>query len=223
MTNYLRPDEISAENQVQSSQNFASNVKNTAKSLALGVGSAALGASLTKKILPFLNDFIPTELALKGISKISPKIGEFLRKGQSMGLDVKQGMNFLKQKINGEDENSQEEKKENPKQNRSVIEQYSPELYQFLQSEVGKGRPILEAGAIAQSNEKFKKSIQKMEKDHKTDFSAILQSVFGQGQGQTKNQPDLQQSNPQTQQPQIGQGSQALLAALQDLKKIRGG
>jgi hypothetical protein len=56
---------------------------------------------LLNKILPFLNEYIPEELALKGINKVSPKIGSFLQKGLASGLPIAGGLAFLKDQLQG--------------------------------------------------------------------------------------------------------------------------
>lgn len=229
MTNILRPDEEANQAQIERSKRHDQSLKNGAKT-ALAIGSSAVGAGLTSRLLPFLNEYITPDLALKGISKISPKIGDFLKKGMSEGLNVQDGLNFLKDKL----EPKQGAPQEAAKENRSVIEQYSDELHAFLDDLIKKGRQPLEAGALAQLNPKFKSIIAKMEKDHKTPFSSILQAIYGSAQqaapqqGQSKgplaqrlaedNQTKLQPQQSQ----QGGQGQQALMAILQKIQQQRG-
>ena len=119
------------------------------------------------------------------------------------GLNVKDGFNFINQKRLQESE-----QKEPPKQDRNIIEQYSPELFQFLQGEIQNGRAPLEAGALAQNLGKFNKEIKKLEKDHKSPFSAILQTVFGEGEGMQARQAPQQPQQAQPGQPGQQQGSQ---------------
>lgn len=54
-----------------------------------------------KKLIPFLDEYIPEDLALKGISKVSPKIGSFLKKGLSKGLPLAGGLQFLRSQFSG--------------------------------------------------------------------------------------------------------------------------
>src|SRR3954469_25048992 len=96
----LRSDEEANEAEIERDERFRGNVNKTAiggSLLATGAGTA-----LASKIMPFLNKYIPVDLAIKGISKVSPKIGGFLKKGQSMGLNVEEGLNFIKEKISDE-------------------------------------------------------------------------------------------------------------------------
>lgn len=211
----MRPDEQANEAEVDRDRKFRSNVKSGISSL--GVAGGAVGAGVAGKIMPFLSKYIPTDLAIKGISKISPKIGDFLKRGQSMGLDMEEGLQYVKEQF--------EPKQEAAKENRNIVEQYSPELHQFILGQIQEGRSPIEAGAIARMGRKgeehLKKAIDKIEKDHKAPWSSILETVYG-GQGsQQPQQPGNQQQDPNAQQ-QPGQGQAALMAILQKLQQSRG-
>jgi hypothetical protein len=45
---------------------------------------------------------------MKGINKFSPKLGKILKQGQSMGLDVAEGLEFVKNKMNEPEKKRQE-------------------------------------------------------------------------------------------------------------------
>jgi hypothetical protein len=90
------------------------------------------------------------------------------------GLSLTSGLDYLRQ--NSE---PKEEKQENAEESRNIIEQYSPELNQFIQEQIGKGLDPLQAGAIAQNDKRFSSVIQKLMKDHKTPWSNIIESIFG--------------------------------------------
>lgn len=200
----MRADERAVEAEVERDKNFRSNLykgAKTAANVAATVGAAGLGA----KILPWLSEYIPTDLAMKGLEKVSPKTADFLRRGQSLGLDVKEGMEYIK------DEFSKSEEK-NPKESRNVIQQYSPELHQFIDQEIKKGRNALEAGAIAQSDKRFKDVINKLTKDHKTPWSGILESVYGSTQ-----QAPVQPQQTQGLDPQLAQIIQGIKSSMNNL------
>jgi len=189
---------------------------------AMTGGKIALGGAIAGRIMPLLSSFVPQDLAIKGLYKVSPTLGKFINASQNQGTSEDEILNFIKEKIG-----MGESKKEQPKEQRSVIEQYSPELSQFIQGHIQQGRSPIEAGALAQLDPKFKSVIQKMTADHKTDFSSILQSVFGGGQ--TAQQPQPGQTSPlvpgqeqQMQQQQQGSGQQALMAILQKIQQKRG-
>lgn len=221
MTSHLRPDERAEAARARKPQ----MIKNA---LDIGVKGAA-GAAVASKVVPWLSELIPTDLAIKGINKVYPKLGEFLKKGQESGLDIKEGIDFIR---------SKSVDKEPPKQNKNIIEQYSPELHQFIQQQIQNGQSPLAAGALAELEGKgtkgFKKVIQQIIKDHKAPWSAILQSVYGEpGKGQ-KSQPEAvavkdmlaQQGQQQPAQQQQGGVPPELQSLLQQgnaiLSKFRG-
>lgn len=225
MSSYLRPDEKAAQHDIEKSKRHDERIRSgikTAASVVSGAASIGIGA----KILPFINKYIPTDMAIKGISKVSPEMGNLLKKGMSQGLNVEDGLEFIKGQI--------EKKQEPAKQSKNIIEQSSPELHQFIDQEVRKGRKPIEAGALALSKEQFSKVIKNIEKSHKTPWASILESVYGgegmapiQGQSQSALQPEqMQQQQGQQQgqqkQPGQGQGQQALMSILQKLQQSRG-
>jgi hypothetical protein len=158
--------------------------------------------------MPFLNQYIPPGLAMKGINKVAPKLGSFLQKGHEMGLDVQEGLDFIKDKIGGD-------QKESAKKKGNIIEQYSPNIFQYMKELIGKGSSPIDAAAKARKflDKKQQDIISKMEKDHKTDWSSIVQTVFG-GQGMAPNQSE-QQPNQPGQGGQPGAGQQAIMQAIQ--------
>lgn len=162
-------------------------------------------------------------------------MADFLKRGQSMGLNIEEGLDYIRDSLSPKEEKQpaqQEQKAQPAKQGKNIIEQYSPELYQFIEQHVKSGRPAEHAAALAQMDTKgnnFRSIINKITKDHQTDWSSIVQSVFGgQGGNKTPNQPQ-QQQNPQQQQPQQpgqpqqgGQGQQALMAILEKINQRLG-
>lgn len=184
---------------------------------ALGVAG---GGAVLNRVLPFLSKFVPQDLAIKGISKINPTLGKFVQGSLNQGKSMDEVTDFIKEKA-GISEPKEEKKQEKPKGQGNIIEQFSPELHEFLVSEIGKGRSTDEAGAIAQSNSMFKGVIPKLEKQAGARFSDILKSVFGgQQQAQQSQQAQPQQ---QPQQSQSGPGQQALMAIMQKINQQLGG
>ncbi len=170
------------------------------------LAKGAISGSISR-ILPFLSTYVPVKLAMSGLNKIDPKWGKFFNEANELGYDADEVRDFLKDKISKE----QEKKTEQPKENRNIIEQYSPELHQFIDQEVRKGRPLIQAGALAQNDKRFADIINKMQKDHKTPWSNIIQSIYG---GALQEQP---QDQGQMQQPQQGGGQGDIDPALQQL------
>lgn len=228
----MRPEERSVQSEVERDQQFRKNV-GKGVGTAVGAATALAAGAATARIIPFLNKMIPADLALKGLAKVSPKVADFLKRGQSMGLNIEEGLQYLRDGISSKEEQQQAQK---PKDNRSIIEQYSPELHQFMSQAVSAGRTPIEAGAIAQHDKRFTSIINKLSKDHKTPWSQIIDSVYGsgqyggainptqQGQQQQMQQPQqqaqAQQGAPQPGQP--GPGQQALMAILQKINQKLG-
>jgi hypothetical protein len=220
----LRSDEQANEAEFERDKKFRGNL-GKGVAAAASLGTAAVAGPLAARIMPFLNQYIPPALAMKGIEKVSPRLGTFLRKGQEMGLDVEDGLNFLKDKLS--------KSAEPAKEKRNIIEQYSPELHKFISEEVSKGRAPIEAAAIAQHDKRFSSIINKLSKDHKTPWSSIIDSIYGTGQyggavnppSQNQPQQPMQQvaQQPPQQGQQGGQGQAALLAILQKIQQSRGG
>jgi hypothetical protein len=181
------------------------------------------GAALFKRILPLLSKYVPEDLAKKGLNKINPGFGKFIDKAESEGSDFEEIKDFIKQK--GEETLEQEK----PKENRNIIEQYSPELHQFISEQVKSGRRPIEAGAIAQNYKKFSDVIKKLSKDHKTNWSSIIESVYGTEESaqpsqaqQPQNDPMQAQQQAQNQSQGIGKGEQAILNFMQGAKQKYG-
>lgn len=176
------------------------------------VGAAALGAGIGR-VIPFLSKYVPQDLAIKGLNKIDPRFGKFIQ----TALDAGESFEGVKEFIGGKIEEEQSP----TKQNGNIIEQYSPNLFQYMKDLMGKGSSPIDAAAKARKflDKKQQDIISKMEKDHKTDWSSIVQSVFG-GQGMAQPQPQQgQQQQPappgQSQQGgQQGEGRQKLMQIL---------
>ena len=183
--------------------------------IAKNIGSAALGAvgagAVLGRIAPLLSNYLPQNLAIKGLSKINPKMAGFINSSMAQGHSFEEIKEFLGSKIEGEN------KEGNAKQSGNIIQQYSPELFEFINSEMQKGRAPLEAGALAELQPNFKKIIKKMAEDHKSTFASILQTVFGQGQN-VQQQPN--QVSQQQQQGQGGMSDDQLMSAFQNILKM---
>ncbi len=211
---------------------------------AASLGTAVVGSgAILNKVLPFLNSYIPKNLAMKGISKINPILGKFIQSSEKQGHSMDDILDFIKQKAGTGEQ-------QKPPEQQNIISQYSPELLSFLEDHITKGRAPLEAGALAQLDPKFKKIISKMEADHKAPFSSILQTIFGENakdkalkkfiehkkkksmmeeiRDQFKenygdiiaNQQGQQAAQAQQSQAQPGNADQALLAALDKILKM---
>ncbi len=237
--------------------------------------------NLIGRAIPFLNKYLPSALAVKGLSKIDNKLGTFIQNAVASGYTTDSVLDFLRSSLQspgdkremqnlqslsesgnihpeqqrslqnrqgqesvgkgistlaglagglaglgGSEQEQQQQSGQGqqrqtpppipPKENRNIIEQYSPELHQFIDQEVKNGRDLLQAGALAQNDKRFSKIIDKLSKDHKTPWSNILQAVYG---GAQQSQPQVQ---PQQSQQQSGQGQQALASILEKINQRLG-
>lgn len=153
--------------------------------------AAGAGNQILKRVAPFLSEYLPQNLAIKGLSKIDPRLGKFIQTALDNGQTWNEVKDFIGSKFQ-ESEEPQKEKKKPAKENRNIIEQYSPELLNFMKEQISGGRPAIQAAAIAQNDKRFGDVIKKMMKDHKLPWSAIVESVFGKDEGQAQpmqNQP----------------------------------
>ena len=195
---------------------------------ALGVASAA-GAATFAPVLaraaPFLSEYIPQDLAMKGLSKVHPKLGSFVKQAMDSGYDFSEAKDFLGDQI--------KQSQEPAKQDKNIIEQESPELHSFIDQAIRAGRKPIEAAAIAQNDKRFGSIIQKLMKAHKTPWSSIIESSYGNGEmaqptqqqapGASPEQaPNFSGQQQQGQQGQPGPGQQALMSILQKINQRLG-
>jgi hypothetical protein len=183
---------------------------------SVGAGAALGGGLIVSKILPFLNRHIPTDLFLKGISKVDPRFGKFVTSALDSGSSVDEIKDFIRSKAMGEESPEVAEQSTEPEK-KNIIAQYSDKLHQFLQNLIREGKSPVEAGAIASVQPEFKEVIKKMSKDHKATWNDILINTFGPGE---KAQAQPQQEQTQQLQPQQGNSDQALLAAMQKILQM---
>lgn len=189
---------------------------------ALGTALGAAGAigglgPLLSRAAPFLSSFIPDNLAMKGLGKLDPRIKSFIDKGIKAGYSFDDIKNYLGEAIEG---NQGKEGKAQDQKN--IVKQYSPQLDQFIMAEIQNGRSPIEAGALAQMQEPFKRIIKKITEDHQAPFASILDTIYGSSQ-QAQPRP---QGTAQTQGGQAGQGKANLAQTMQALtdavRKMRG-
>ena len=195
---------------IRSGEEYPLNLLKNVGLTALGGGAAAVGSKFASRLIPaigsLINKYVPNNIATAGLKKIDPRFNKFIEGAIAEGYSHEDVRQFLEDKI--EKTQSQEPAKEN----RNVIQQYSPELFQYLDDQVKKGRSPIEAGAIAQNEKRFSDIIKKLSKDHKTSWSNILQSVFGSpDMAQPESKAALQ--SPQNNGVMQNSGDEALIAA----------
>ncbi len=180
---FPRPDEEALASQQKRREENKGYVRKGINT-AIGLGTAALGGAglgLTglsqagSKILPFLSENIPFDMAMKGLKKFSPGIADMIQKGMKRGLDPKQGLNFVKDNLM---------KEKAAQEDRNVVEQESPDLHNYLLSEIKKGRTPIQAAAVATLDKNFKRIIDKLTKAHKTPWGKLIETLYGGAQSE---------------------------------------
>ncbi len=212
----MNPYEKTAEEMKRQSEGPKRLAKNAvnAGATAASIAGAATFAPLLARAAPFLSEYIPENLAIKGLSKVSPKLGKFVEDSLNSGYDFKEVKDFIGEQV--------KESQQPAKQAKNIIEQESPELHQFLDQEIRKGRKPIEAAALAQNDKRFSELIGKLSKKHKTPWSSIIESVFGNGDmGLQQNKQQEQQKPMQQQEGQGGPGQQTIMQALQAATEAR--
>lgn len=212
-------------------------VSNAALTFA-GGGLAATGSKLLNKTLPavgsFLSQYVPESLAIKGLNKIDSRLGEFIQGAMDQGYTFDDIKGFIGEKI----EKTQQDQKEN------IIKQHSPELHAFLDEKIKSGMDPLQAAGIARidqkGNEAMRRAITKLEKEHKMNWSDIVEMVFGKKKEennqslpvyyttqadadahQAAHQPTTQISPAPTQQPTKQTATDRLAQSLEALHQLR--
>ena len=171
------------------------------------------GVNVISQMMPLLSQYVPPLLALKGLSKLNSGISSFIKAASNSGQQPEQIVDFIRNKVSP----SQEQKPQG-----NVIEQYSPELFQFLKSQIDSGRDVMQAGALAQNENRFASVIQKMSKDHKANWSSILQTVFGGPANASQQEQNVGQEAAISQSQGPGPGQQALMQVLKKINQRMG-
>jgi len=224
MNNYLRPDEQVAESEIEKSKKKDERLKG-GLSAAASAATGIIGGSMALKVLPFLSEYIPLELAKKGIDKVAPKLGKFLDHGLSQGLTLQSGLDFLKGEFIPEEGKKMKEEKQ-----KNEVGEISQEIQDFIEQHVRAGKTPDYAAALAMINPKFLDIIRKIEKQTGKPFTASIRELY---EGKAVNQQGQQGQMPEQQgqmeqQPQGAQGQQSqinpkLQAAYQKLGAYFGG
>lgn len=173
----MRPDEEAAAAEIERDRQMRSMLAKGAKS----VGTVAAGG-LAARMMPLLSELVPTDFAYHAISKIAPRIGAFLKKGKDEGLDLREGINYLRDNLFAEKKQEEEEKKQGTKaqaDTKNIVQRYSPGLHQYIVEQIGNGRSAVEAGALATLDKSHAAAIKKIVADAKTPWSEIVESSYG--------------------------------------------
>ncbi len=171
------------------------------KAFGKGLGIAA-GFS---QVLPFLNSLIPEEISIKGLSKINPRLGGFVKKALKSGYGLDEIKSFIKEK--GE---SSEEKQNAPFSIRKV----NPRLAEEIETTMSRGYDPLQTAAVISNSSRFSKDIKDIQKKTNRKIEDLISEEFQQATGGN--------SSPRQQNPQQSQGQDRLMQLLQKLNQARG-
>lgn len=220
----LRPDEAAAQSQIEYAKK-ASGLLKTGANVALSAAGFA-GAS---RITPFLSELIPTSLAISGLKKVSPKVGEFVEKTMENGFSADNVLDFLRDKFTQKPqiEAEEEQEAENPIiKEAKIFESDFPDLAQGIANLMKSGRTPQESADILQKS--VGPRVKEAEKKIGKKFIDFINDLFGSEQkaGQPQQQQRLssrgQQNAPQSGQeevdPELKQLIQGLRSSLQGLK-----
>ncbi len=185
--------------------------------IAKGIATSALGFAggnaAFNRIAPFLSKYIPEPLAIKGLSKLDPKMAGFISSSIGQGFSFSNIRDFLGNK--GEQEAARE--------NKNIIQKYSPGLHQYISDLIKQGSSPIDAANKAKKflGKKEQDTITKIEKDYKSDWLSIVESIFGKGDIAQQGMQEQPQQGQSTQQPQQGGGSDdQIISALQNILRM---
>jgi len=155
------------------------------------LGGAALGISSKafSKVMPFLNEYIPENLAIKGINKVFPALGRFLKAGERQGLTPKSGLDFIKNEVSKQQQKdsiyslaAKGTTKNATTQGKNVIEKFSPKLHKFLEDRIKNGIAPEKAAVAAfsgKAKKQFSTIISEIERDQKDIWEDIVERIYG--------------------------------------------
>ena len=178
----MNPYEKTANEMKRQSEERPKQLAKNALAIGSTLATAGSFAPILARAAPFLSEYIPEVLAIKGLSKINPKMGNFVKKAMDDGFDFNEVKNFIGEQISDS---------QKPQGKGNIIEQYSPELHQYIKDEKQKGK----SGLSAITFPKFKTIIEKLTNDHKASFADILKSVYGDDGLAEQQQPAQNQPN----------------------------
>jgi len=101
----MRPQKQASQKEVEQSYE-PKKLLGQAASLAGGVA----GGSALARFIPLLSNLIPSSLAVKGLSKISPRLGNFFAGITSTGNTIDDGLDYLRKQAGLKDEEDEDEK-----------------------------------------------------------------------------------------------------------------
>jgi hypothetical protein len=137
----------------EASQAMVRQANAPVKALKTGIGLAAsyasygAGANILSRILPFLNKYIAPSVAVKGISKIDPRIGKAVDQAFKVGYPSEEIGTFFKNKIDGEEGGQEPQEMQSAPQSElsreSLMQQFQEGQAQEASQGQGQGKAAL--------------------------------------------------------------------------------
>lgn len=189
---------------------------------AIGGGAAAIGSKAASKLIPaigsLINEYIPENLAIKGLGKVDSRFGKFIEGAMGDGYSFDDIRQLLGDKIKKTQES--ETVTNDPLK---FFETNYPDVAAALAKTMQNGQSPEAAAAILKTSTPFGKEVKKIEKETDKNFVDYILELFG-NQGQQMQQPKQQmQGQQQMQQSSQQQGSGVdaqLMAALDKILKM---
>lgn len=193
---------------------------------------AAIGASLygggaiLKRVAPLLSPLIPSGLAAKGLEKVDPRFGKFIKSAVANGSSLDDILNFIKEKTSGESLSKEESlrKFKDHQKKKGLAEGLQDDLdkeygkpkkkdiYEEMFNALSNGVTSLGDETVDPILQKIMPYFQKGFIKQPEDIKQFMNSLFSK-KSTPENQSQMQQQ---------GQGQAALMQAIQQLQQIRG-
>lgn len=214
-----------ASEEIQRQGQFPKRLLETAGSIAsTAITGYGAGVALNK-VLPFLNKYIPKDLAIKGLSKIDPRFGKFINTALGNGESFEGIKDFIKQKM---DSTSEEKPKSKGVIHDDLIEMYSPDLSKMIEEMIDSGETAETAAAVVKSSpkqfSKYKDSIKQIEEHAGQDFSSIVKHIYDKfTKGRKKNNQEKKTLQSGAQQRSSGSNIMDLISGMRSsMQKLQG-
>jgi len=201
------------------------NVGSTAIGAATTLAGGGIASKVLQKAIPFLSSFISPEEAMKGLSKLDPRLKSFIGTAMENGKPFEEVRDFISDKID------QAIPKQSDKREK-LDKTYSNFFEGVVKRYINEGLSPAQAAVKIKNTSSNKAFIKSMEQGYGMDLVDIIDSVFGskamalpeQEAQQTapESQAALQKQAPMQQQQAPGQGQQALMGILQKIAQARG-
>lgn len=106
---------------------------------AANIGFSVATGTLLSRAIPLLNKYVPVDLAIKGLSKLDKRFGKFFKGMQDMGSSAEDSINFVREKLQTNKEESLSKFKEHQKK-KGMKEELTDQFNQYYSPEAVENR-----------------------------------------------------------------------------------